>query len=269
MMNLYGDGHVHIHRIFDLERLFSTALKRAAGLGGPLLLLLAESGPAAEFTRLLRAGSVRPGSRIVCRGLSDPISMRIEREGDAAGAALYLIAGRQFVSSEGLELLALGMNPDNPLAALNDGTLPAEEIIQLTLKADAVSVLPWGVGKWIGRRGRLVEQLARSPAWAGDPRCLLGDIAHRCYPWPEPALFKDGAGILPGTDLLPLPGLEARVARYGFRMAAAVDPENPGRSLLEQIRRGTAVMPHGRREPLYNVLREQILYRWRGRGRTA
>ena len=64
---------------------------------------------------------------------------------------VLVIAGRQIVSAERIEVLALGTRtqiPDGqPLAATIDA-----------VRADgALAVLPWGFGKWWGARGRMVD----------------------------------------------------------------------------------------------------------------
>ena len=64
------------------------------------------------------------------------------------GSALLAIAGRQVATRERLEVLALGTT-----RAFEAGrTFP--DTLRSVLESDALAVVPWGFGKWWGRRGR-------------------------------------------------------------------------------------------------------------------
>ena len=65
-----------------------------------------------------------------------------------SGQDLSIVAGRQIVTAENLEILALGFD-----AGLDDG-LPIDEVILAVQAAGALCVLPWGFGKWTGKRGQ-------------------------------------------------------------------------------------------------------------------
>ncbi len=69
------------------------------------------------------------------------------------GHKIFFIAGRQIVTSEKLEVLALGLRED-----FKDNK-PIEEVIDYIILKNALPVIPWGVGKWSGKRGAIVENL--------------------------------------------------------------------------------------------------------------
>lgn len=268
-MPFHVDGHVHLHRHFDLDRLAGALLERCGALRGPLLLLLAETAGAGVFGSLRRVaeGSLPrdapppPQSGGVAALGPAPTGER-ESVRLLAGttADVFAVAGRQFVSRERIEVLGLGLAPELPVSLLPDGERGAEALVEAVLAAGGIAVLPWGVGKWTGARGRLVRRLAR--AFSAEPRFLAGDIAHRPPGWPTPAAFRDASGpLLAGTDPLPLSGLEAGIARYGTRFEAPFRPEAPAASLRAALDSGAPARPFGRRDGALRVLREQLRYR--------
>ena len=89
-------------------------------------------------------------------------------------------------------------------------------------------VLPWGVGKWLGRRGDLV---AGALGRRGDaPPVLAGDNGGRPWFWPRPTVFarmeSQELPVLAGTDPLPLENQAARVGSYGMVLSGNIDDAN-------------------------------------------
>ncbi|MEM1170460.1 MAG: hypothetical protein AAGJ08_15610 [Cyanobacteria bacterium P01_H01_bin.35] len=72
---------------------------------------------------------------------------------------IFIIAGRQIVTAEKLEVLAL--ISDSEFA---DG-LPLETTIKNIVSKNGIPVLPWGVGKWIGKRGKILQKLLGVAEW--------------------------------------------------------------------------------------------------------
>jgi hypothetical protein len=176
---------------------------------------------------------------------------------------LKVIAGRQLVTRERLEVLALGTT----------ASLPEGEAIETTLAAvrdaGAAAVLPWGVGKWLGARGAVVARILADPKWR---HVVLGDNGNRLELGPEPAQFalarRSGRAVLPGSDPLPLPGEEARVGAYGFAVDVALDPLRPAAALLALLRSGSAYVAFGRREPLARFVGNQLALKLKSRRRA-
>jgi hypothetical protein len=266
-MDLYADAHVHIYRCFDLVRWLDAARARAAALPGPLLLLLTESA-GYDYFAALRASAEGSPPRDAPRNLTAevvrafPVAATREPVSLRAGG-VHLVAGRQLVSSEAIEVLALAADPAAGLGRIADGTLAARDLLGRVLAAGAVAVLPWGVGKWLGVRGRRVAALAADPELRGHPRFFMGDIAGRCRPWPAPAVFA-ATRVMPGSDILPVPGAEGRLAGYGFRVGGTLDPERPAASLLAALAAAGPIEPWGRREGALPTLLEQLRHRVRG-----
>ena len=186
-----------------------------------------------------------------------------------AGQGIVLVEGYQLVSCEGLELLAFG-----PIEPPADG-LPLKQLVDALQGSAVTLVIPWGVGKWSGQRGRILDDLL---ADARPGNLFLGDNGGRPALWTEPGHFgrARGNGIfnLPGSDPLPLPGQTARIGHYGFRLTGQVSTERPWHD-LQVILRGLGEQPQtfGTRPGLLTSLSAQSRMQWRkrvarGRGRA-
>jgi hypothetical protein len=177
---------------------------------------------------------------------------------------LLIIAGRQIISSEGLEVLAVGTE-----GSLPDG-LPVETIVDWAKGEGALAILPWGVGKWLGRRGAVVRSLIRRT----DPRYLfLGDNGGRPGFWRSGLLESAAEGgfkILSGSDALPLRGQGDRVGGFGFSVHVPLAPATPARSLVDALRcPDTRVSPFGAQRSLKDFFTDQAGLRMRRRRGAA
>ena len=90
------------------------------------------------------------------------------------------------------------------------------ETLQDIENEGAISIIPWGFGKWLGRRGRIVKQLILSHE---SPKFLLGDNGGRPHVG-EPPIFKlaraHGIPVLPGSDPLSFRSQEKNAGRCGI-----------------------------------------------------
>jgi hypothetical protein len=273
--HLYADGHVHLYTEYDQARFFHNTLRVACSFRAPLLLLLVEAEGQSYFTLLrdhiaARPQAAAPASSVqldvaAVEGLElaitgEPSSLTITSRG-SNNPAVFLIAGRQFVSKENLEVLIVGLDPEDELCSTRRGDRSAEDLIERALRSSAIAILPWGFGKWIGSRGRLVAQLAHRARFGQEPLFFLGDTPARCWPWSTPESFHGSARVLPGTDVLPLPGFENRLASYGFRLQGHFDPEVPFGSLAELLRQRVPLEPFGRRDSLIRAILAQVRLR--------
>ncbi|RPI64462.1 MAG: hypothetical protein EHM50_00610 [Lysobacterales bacterium] len=266
------DGHVHIHDCFSVPRVFdaaaanfATAARALRSRGGyDAVLCLAESDKE-HFLDGLR--SRRLGR--VWRGRHGYWELEPSSESETfvvrcGSARLRVIAGRQLVTRERLEVLALGT-----AAPLRDGE-PMEATLSAVRDAGGAAVLPWGVGKWLGARGAVVARVLADPGWRD---VFLGDNGNRLDVGPEPAHFRvarrAGRCVLPGSDPLPLPGEEARVGGYGFAVDVALDPLRPTAALLAVLRSGAPFAAFGRRERLVRFVGNQLALRRRPSGRRG
>jgi hypothetical protein len=124
-------------------------------------------------------------------------------------------------------------------------------------------VLPWGVGKWLGQRGKIIAEFIQHRA-VEQP--FLGDNGNRPFFWPLPHHFSQplmrNERQLPGSDSLPLPGEERRAGGYGFFCQGVIDKQQPFSSLAAILRNPqTRLHPYGRKEGLLRFLKHQLRMR--------
>jgi hypothetical protein len=253
-MLILADSHAHLYPSYDFGVFLARAFDgfdarereyraRRPAASGDALRLVCLAGP---------PGGLAP-ERCTAPGFAaergaDPAAVRVR---DAGGRTLWLLAGRQLVTAERLEVLALGADPGVP-----DG-LGAHETLGRVLASEAVPVLPWGLGKWLGARGRVVAELL---AGCDPARVAAGDTPLRPLGWPEPLLLRRararGIRVLAGSDPLPPAGEAGRIASYVAAWEDDADPDRPAGALAALLRRpGSAPRRLGRRDAPWTVLR--------------
>lgn len=143
---------------------------------------------------------------------------------------LFVVAGRQVACREGLEILVLGTT-----LRFADGR-PIRELLSETRSLGVPRVIPWGPGKWLFSRGRLLRDLLEE---FRGPTLFLGDEGGRPGFWSYPSHFALGATLgvrdLPGTDPLPFPHDVQKVGRMGFGVPLDLDCARPAASLLRAV----------------------------------
>lgn len=269
---LLVDAHVHIHDCFPLGRFLASAFanfaaeaKRRGEHAFRGVLMLAESAWDDAFGALAaradRGEPLADGGGWRFERTAEPCSLLARAED---GRELWIVAGRQIVTEESLEVLALGTE-----ARFLDAA-PLAEVVELVRDADAFPVIPWGFGKWLGERGRvLTDFLARS---AGD-ELALGDNSGRPGFWARPFHFalgeRRGLAILPGSDPLPFASETGRAGASGFALRGALDPERPAAWLKQRLRDRVPTEPYGRPEGPLRFVRNQVAMQWVKRRRPA
>jgi hypothetical protein len=262
------DTHVHIYECFDLYKFFAAAYEnfrsRARIFGNADnftgILLLAETSRDDWFRHLsdYADGQSLPGMTTAgswkFHRLNEPESLCAK---SGANSEIILVAGRQVVTAEGLELLAL-----QTTASFKDG-LPIGDLIEAVIQEGALPVIPWGFGKWFGRRGKILRNLIQT---AGPADFFLGDNSGRPCFWPRPVFFKlgqkRGMRILPGSDPLPLANEYQRVGRFGLMIPEELSRETPSKGLRQIMSRpDTDLSPFGNLEQPLRFLQNQILLR--------
>jgi hypothetical protein len=260
------DGHVHVYDCFSVAAVFDAAAanfsagaRQVAGARGYDAVLCLVEGAAERFLDGVRSGAkgrVWRGSHGYWEAEqgNEPESVIVRR----GGTRFAVIAGRQLVTRERLEVLALGTT-----APLRDGD-SLEATLAAVQETGAAAVLPWGVGKWLGHRGSVVARIFADPQWRD---VFAGDNGNRLALGPEPsqlaAARRGGRRVLPGSDPLPLPGQESRVGSYGFAVSADLDWQRPAAALLAILRSGASLAAFGRRAALGKFVGSQLALKLR------
>lgn len=254
------DGHVHIHSCFELGAFFDSAARnfaRGAEPTPPLgVLLLTETFGTDRFAELEAAadGARQIGGWRVAEGGED--GSLVLRRGHAPD--LLILAGRQIVVRERLEVLALCTR-----TAFRDGA-GLEETLDRVRAAQGVPVVPWGFGKWWFGRGGIVADLLRT---SSPGEFLLGDNGVRPLGTPSPRHFRmartKGIGVLAGSDPLPFPAQALRPGHYGTLIPGEnFDPARPVSSLRQILPALPPGSPtFGRREPPHRFAEAQVRIR--------
>ena len=249
------DGHVHIHSCYDLYSLCESAQRNFCHAASTLdlgsqfnaVLLLTESHSANHFSSLRRKAT----DKTLVNGWRFQATLEPESliAISPAGFELTIIAGRQIVTAERLEVLAVCTDK-----LFDDGEM-ISEVIDSVSAANGVSIVPWGFGKWIGRREKVINRLIDEFV---ERKFHLGDNSGRISTWREPAQFKiarmQGQRVLRGTDPMPFAGQETRVGGFGFYINGAFDKSKPAASMRDLL--------HAHNVPAvsYGVLESPVLF---------
>lgn len=260
------DTHVHGYAAFDAARLLRAAARNACAAAeragvklAALLLCLTEGGDAGVFERWRAAGAFGEGAAsLPVKTTQEETALRVEN----LALPLFLIRGRQAISMEGLEALAIGSAAPWP-----DRSLPLAELVGRIAADGGYPIVPWGAGKWWGRRGAAVRDLLER---SDLPRFALGDNGGRPWFWPRPRVFERASArgilVLPGSDPLPFPGEEDSAGRCLALARAEFEASRPTAGLLRALNEGAVEtwVPAGR-ERAVRFVRHQIAMQFRKR----
>ena len=218
ILNLTADGHVHVYPFMSIQNVLDSArrnfskccelAKQSDAMG---LLFVADPEGVNGYDRFVSISS-NGGPEAAedwTRLYNDSRSVTLQH---SSGAVITAVKGQQLITSEGLEVLGMGYD-----ATLKSGLSLSSTVAKIRL-AGGWSLLAWGAGKWLGRRGRLVNDLII--AERGSTDIMLADNGGRPWIWARVPQFDiakaEGMRILAGTEPLPLKGEEYRIGSYGF-----------------------------------------------------
>ena len=127
----------------------------------------------------------------------------------------------------------------------------------------AIPVIPWAVGKWLGKRGRILADILEAESGRG---LYLGDNGGRPFFWRNIPHFRQAHGlgmpVLPGSDPLPFPSEISRVGSFGFRIPGTISNDQPAMDCRELIRnRGTDIRAYGSLDTPLHFLLNQVRVR--------
>lgn len=232
-MRVAADTHVHLYPDHQAQRLFDAGYLHLGAVSSAVdvrVLCLTERAGHNAFAEL--AEGRRPAGIWRIESTPEQDMLRATTRG---GQDLFLLAGRQIVAQERIEILALGRN-----VAIDDG-LPAEEILSRVRDADAVPVLPWALGKWTGERAKLVQRIIDS---TGPGALALADTYLLPNVLPRPSILRAaerrGFRVLAGTDPLGRSGEERIAGHYGVQIEGHWSAAAPATSMRRLLADTTA-----------------------------
>ncbi len=260
------DAHVHFYECYDLEVLLDHAFKNFAYQARKLqktddfsgVLLLADRMHQHNFSMLVK--SVKSNERFNIGKwqvveTDEPFTLKFISK---SNTELYLINGWQTVSQEGLEVLSLISNERQ----LPEGS-KLSDMIDLSTRASAVTVLPWAFGKWMGARGKVLGELSEQ---IDSNKCYLGDNGGR--PWFISSKIlnnyknKRDFVLVSGSDPLPLQNEEKRVGSCGNYINAQLQDGGVGEQLADIIsNQPKKIGSFGKPLSIFDFLRLQYLLR--------
>ena len=221
------DSHVHIYDCFNIRRFFESALNNfnfqciKAGFTNFIgILFLTETKNDNYFTKI--KGNLF--NKELIELFLKPINNNEEHSlvYNYNDNYLVLISGKQIITSEKIEVLALGTTKN-----LDYGESLIDSIIKIK-SIGALPVLPWGVGKWFGKRGKIIANFIEN---CRDVKYFLGDNSGRSSFLLFPKQFrianKKGIRILRGSDPLPINSQEKKVGSFGFYIKSNLDLNYP------------------------------------------
>ena len=231
------DAHVHIYDCFNLVEFFEASLENFESsldqldpkFPKQLVILLTESSRENYFSTLkqLAQKGQMLNEHWTIQKTQEECSLYL-RKNDRQG--IFLVAGRQIVTSENLEVLALLTS-----SRVQDG-MSFEKTVDTVVEYGGLPAIPWGFGKWLGRRGKIVSQFLDQET---RPPLFLGDNSGRPFFWKYSPIFeqaiKAGVKILPGTDPLPFPREVNRPGKFGFRLNGRLNSDKPAETLKNNL----------------------------------
>ncbi len=224
----YIDAHIHVYQCFDESIMLDAASDHVAGYDrgeGTAVLALTELRAYHRFRAWRDRGQV---GRWTLTQAGEPAVLFATRDD---GRAMVILAGRQIVTQGRLGVLAIGAD-----AEFADDQ-PVQNSIDATREAGAMAVLSYGIGKWRGARGRIIDAFIES---AVPGELALGEIAARPFAHRPPRQFvraaERGLTILPGSDPLIIRSNQTVPMSRAVRVDGSFDRQRFGRDLVEVLR---------------------------------
>lgn len=233
------DAHVHLYPQYVLTRAYRHGAqnmmhafrkKNHADPDHPVLVWLLTERSDCNILDSIKQNPDCFGEDVLIHSLEDRKVVLVKHDGTPD---LYILAGRQIVSSDGLEVLALCTD-----IQIQDRQRSTADLIDAVNGAGGVPVLNWAPGKWFFSRGKIVQNLIQQTDDLA--RFLIGDTPLRHTLWPQPGLMRTavqkGFHLIAGSDPLPFPCEERMIGSYGAAVEGSFDPSKPVASILSLLK---------------------------------
>jgi len=251
------DGHVHLYEVYDLTNAVESGVRNLKDNSKKLnskvvpIWLLVERSDASFFDKFFQSPENYDNNELKFKKGNDDLTIVVEQNGQSL---LYIFAGRQLVTKEGLEVLSLISNLNIP-----DRQKSIDDVIQSIIDSGGIPTLNWAPGKWFFSRGKVIAQQIQQKS---NNELFIGETTLRNTLWPEPKLVKrariKGFPIIAGSDPLPFKGEEQGIGSFGFLIEGEFDPEKPAQSLRDLMNsKGQDVQIIGKRNDIFTFARRQ------------
>ncbi len=214
------------------------------------ILLFTEGKDNDYFSRFKAKGNIGKQSEYEFENTQEGCSIILSKNKQPL---CYILAGRQIVTSEKLEVLSVASSQK-----IEDG-LPIKEVVKKLIDNKQIAVLAWGVGKWFSKRGQIIKGILEK---FHSSYLFIGDNSARPILWPVPKLFHLAENyniqILRGSDPLPFSEEVSRVGTYGFFLEGDFQLKNPAESFCKLlISNNTKIKLVGRQDNSFSFLNRQ------------
>ena len=253
--HLLFDGHVHIYPQFNLNVALERGLFHFVKLQDKCRLsesvrfwMLTERSDCNFFNDLMNTHV----KGHYFEKTSDDVVIAVN-DSAAKKTQLYILAGRQIVSSENLEICALAS-----AYSVEDKLLSAAELVTSINIEGGLAAINWAPGKWFGERGRIVQKLFER---FSPDELFISDTTMRPTFWPTPKLMKKAQGkgfrVICGSDPLPFLGEEKMIATYAGLVEGDFNPDAPAQSLIVSLKSALKINACGRRSGFFSFAKRQ------------
>jgi hypothetical protein len=252
------DAHAHIYSCYNLDDFISSAFKNLfkgthnlSEQSNTAVLFLTETKGNNYFDLLMN--NTKPWHVV---NTDEKLSLRVNHP-VYPDKEIIVISGQQVVTEEKLEVLVIGCSYPQVDGATLKGT------VNSSLSGGGIVILPWGVGKWLGQRGRIVDDFV---AANNSSHLFLGDNGSRPGIWSVSNLDRDRSTnqprLLSGTDPLPLPGEEKRVGNFGSIIHGSIDHQKPFETLKSLLSHPeTDITGYGDLQSPLSFVKQQVALR--------
>jgi len=240
----YIDTHCHYHPSYEFSAFFkhvaTNIQKHAVGSKSVSAICLLEMEGTDWFLSLEDSDSV---DECVIETIN-PQTLKIIVDDHE----LYVFCARQVNTLEKIEVVVVGCREPIPSG------LPLDQYIDKYAE-DYLVILPWGVGKWLGNRGKLISELINN-----DSAFILGDNGGRPKIWSKVPQFdqanEQDLPILAGSDPLPVSSFSNRAASYGCIFQGEFTDCNEWIKAVKQM--DSYKEPYGELSSIYQFLADQL-----------
>lgn len=233
-MSTLVDAHAHFHECFstpDFLRSAATNFKNTDpdSVGVLLLCEISSRDPLAAFQNGVQGWESKN---------TDEHSIVFSMQGQPK---LVLVAARQIVTSEKLEILGLCTS------ANFESGLSLSASVEAIQSNGGVPVVPWGFGKWSFQRGQQLKSFLDSTSGRRESKpdditlqnLLLGDSGCRITGMKHGILQigeAQGVYVTAGSDPLPLSGHMSRPGSFGMVFDESINLNAPTDWLRDRLR---------------------------------